>query len=62
MMKTIPNLNPGNATEKYGTEIIEAAQSLPAFGFTTIEADMIGLPLVKKVTPIRYFLKFPRKF
>jgi hypothetical protein len=49
-MKHIPDFSPN---EKIGQELIEAVQDLPAFGYTTIEVDMIGIPLLKKLTPIR---------
>ena len=49
-MKYIPDFNPN---DKLGQELTEAVQNLPAFGYTTIEVDMIGIPLLKKLTPIR---------
>ncbi len=54
MMKTIPDLNANKTEQNVVTDLMEAVQNIPNIGFSNIEVDMVGLPLVKKVTPLKY--------
>lgn len=38
--------------QQYLNELLGSVQSLPSLGFSNIEIDMIGLPLLKKMIPL----------
>eukprot|EP01114_Cavostelium_apophysatum_P012728 TRINITY_DN2914_c0_g1_i2.p1 TRINITY_DN2914_c0_g1~~TRINITY_DN2914_c0_g1_i2.p1 ORF type:complete len:1117 (-),score=390.23 TRINITY_DN2914_c0_g1_i2:29-3379(-) len=52
LLKLCSNLLSANAQLQYVAELQAAVQNLPSNGFGQIEADLIGLPRLKKVTPL----------